>query len=139
MTTEDNTTPEQPKEIVHGIIKGQTTSTGATMYEGLGNAHMSFNGIKYLEACNGDILIRGQHGLRDHIIPLRKAVGKYFEWMDLTYAYCRAGVQGWDEMMDIAKDLKARIFEAVAQRKQLQEPIPDDVSEFCKKYGEATK
>lgn len=116
--------PEQPKEIVHGIIKGQTTSTGATMYDGLSEAHMSFNGIGYLESISGDVLLRGRNGQRDVLFPLERAAQRYFEWMDLTATYARNGVKGWDEMMDIAKDFKAKICEAVEQRKKLEFPIP---------------
>ena len=124
MTTEDNTTPEQPKEIVHGIIKGQTTSTGATMYDGLDNAHMSFTGIGCLEAVSGDVVLRGRNGQRDVLFPLERAAQRYFEWMDLVAAYARNGVAGWDEAYDIAKDFRAKICEAVAQRKKLEFPVP---------------
>ena len=126
-TPEDNkldVTPEQPKEIVHGIIKGQTTSTGATMYDGLANAHMSFTGIGCLEAISGDIILRGRHGQRDVLFPLERAAQRYFEWMDLVAAYARNGIQGWQEAYDIAKDFKAKICEAVAQRKKLEFPVP---------------
>ena len=116
--------PEQPREVVNGIIKGQTTSTGATMYDGLADAHMSFSGIGCLESISGDIILRGRNGQRDVLFPLERAAERYFEWMDLTAAYARNGVKGWDEMMDIAKDFKAKICEAVEQRKKLEFPIP---------------
>ena len=124
MTTEDNITPEQPKEVVHGIIKGQTTSTGATMYDGLAHAHMSFTGIGCLEAVGGVIILRGRNGQRDVLFTLERAAKRYFEWMDLVAAYARNGIQGWQEAYDIAKDFKAKICEAVAQCKQLETPVP---------------
>lgn len=110
-----------------GPIKGKKTKTGADMYEGLSDAHMSFAGIRVFEAAGGDIILRGRNGQRDVLFPLEKAVQKYTEWTDLTYTYARQGIHGWDEMMDIGKEFRARIDEACDQRKKLNRPIPDSV------------
>lgn len=121
-------------DVSHGIIKGVTTDTGATMYDGLADARMSFNGIGLLEAIAGDVVLRGRNGQRDVLFPLERAVRRYFEWMDLTMAYARNGVAGWDTMMDIAKDFRAKILEAANQRRKenasgtgVTRPIPEDV------------
>jgi len=49
-------------------------------------------------------------------------------------AYARNGVAGWDTMMDIAKDFRAKILEAANQRRKenasgtcVTRPIPEDV------------
>lgn len=120
-----------PKDVSFGVIKGQTTSTGATMYDGLENAHMSFSGIGCLEAISGDVVLRGRNGQRDVLFPLERAVQRYFEWMDLTTAYARNAVEGWTEMMDIAQDFKAKICEAVAQRKKENMPIPENAAKVA--------
>ena len=125
-------------DVSFGIIKGQTTATGATMYDGLADAHMSFNGIGCLEAINGDVVLRGRNGQRDVLFPLERAVERYFEWMDLTAAYARNGIKGWDEMMDLAKDFRAKICEAVAQRKHDGREVPEDAAKVAG-YLEAKK
>lgn len=118
-------------DVSHGIIKGMTTSTGATMYDGLADAHMSLTGIGCLEAISGDVVLRGRHGQRDVLFKLERAADRYFEWMDLTCAYARAGVKGWDDMMDLAKDFKAKICEAVAQRQREGRPIPENAAKIA--------
>ena len=132
----DNENPfdidQQPstEEDSYGKIKGVTTSTGADVYAGLSNAHMTFDGIRYLEALNGNVILRGRNGIRDRIFTLEKATQKYLEWMNMTYAYARQGISGWDQMMDIGKDFKARICEAVAQRKKLGLKVPADAQQL---------
>ena len=111
-------------DVSHGIIKGATTSTGATMYDGLADAHMSFDGIGILEAVSGDVLMRGRNGQRDVLFPLERAVQRYFEWMDLTLAYARNAIAGWDTMMDIAQDFKAKILEAANHPRKEGREIP---------------
>ena len=121
-------------DVSHGIIKGATTSTGATMYDGLADAHMSFDGIGILEAVSGDVILRGRNGQRDVLFPLERAVQRYFEWVDLTMAYCRNGIANWDTMMDIAQDFKARILEAADQRRKEGREVPADVLKMEGKF-----
>ena len=123
-------TPADPRENAYGKIVGETTAKGADVYAGLSNAHMTFDGIARLQSLNGDIVMRGAHGQRDILFPLEKAVNKYNEWMAMTYAYAKQGIAGWTEMMDIAKELKARIAEAASQRQKTGDKIPDDVRVF---------
>ena len=124
-------TEQENPDVSFGVIKGQTTSTGATMYDGLDNARMSFSGIGCLEAISGDVVLRGRNGQRDVLFPLERAVQRYFEWMDLTTAYLKNGVEGWSEMMDIAQDFKAKICEAVAQRKKANMPVPENAAKVA--------
>ena len=127
------------QEDAYGRIKGAKTETGADIYAGLTNAHMSFDGIKCLEAVNGNIVIRGRNGMRDHIIKLEKALERYFNWMDLVTNYCKLGVQGWQTAFDIAVDFKAKICEAVEQRMQAQEQVPAAALEFYERATAAKK
>ena len=113
-----------------GPIKGKKTDTGADVYESLADVHLSFDGFKVFEANSGDIILRGRNGMRDHLFPLDRAVQKYLDWMDLVYTYARAGIAGWSEAYDIAKEFRARIDEAVAQRKKLNRPIPENVEKL---------
>lgn len=127
------------QEDAYGRIKGAKTDTGADVYAGLTNAHMSFDGIKCLEAVNGNIVIRGRNGMRDHIVPLEKAITRYFNWMDLVTNYCKLAVSGWETAFDIAVDFKAKICEAIEQRMQEGEKVPVDALEFYERATAAKK
>lgn len=118
-------------ENAYGKIVGETTKTGADVYAGLANAHMSFDGIARLQAVSGDIVMRGRNGQRDILFPLEKATAKYNDWMAMTYSYAKQGIAGWTEMMDIAKEFKARIEEAISQRKKMGRKAPADALKLC--------
>ena len=130
MTEDDitlsNNPVQEPEVDAYGKVKGAKTAKGADVYAGLSNVHLSFNGIGCLEAVSGDVVLRGRNGQRDVLFPLEKAVNRYLEWMDMTHAYALRGLKNWPEMMDIAQDFKAKICEAVEQRKQMQLDIPKD-------------
>lgn len=138
ITLSDTPTPE-PETDAYGKIKDIKTDKGADMYAGLSNAIMSFDGIGLLEAISGEIILRGRNGQRDVLFPLEKAVRKYFDWMDMVHLYASRGIRGWDTMMDIAQDFKAKICEAVEQRKQMQLDIPKDALQFLEMTTAAKK
>ena len=124
-----NPIPE-PEADAYGKVKDAKTDKGADVYLGLDNAHMSFDGIKCLEVAGPDIVLRGRNGQRDVLFPLEKATQKYLDWMDIVYAYARNGIHGWDTMMDLANEFKARICEAVAVRKKLGMEVPADAQKL---------
>lgn len=100
------------------------------VYKGLHDSVQSFNGIKLLEAINGNIVLRGRNGQRDVIFPLEKAVEKYNDTMMTVSHYARYGVRGWDTLKDIADDFKARICEAVKQRRSMRLEVPQNALIF---------
>lgn len=108
-----------------GIIKGKKTNTGADVYDSMQDVHLSFDQFRYMEAVNGDIVLRGRNGGRDHLFPLEKAAAKYVNWMDLVYSYFRNGINGWDTAFEIGKEFRARICEAVEQRKKEGRDVPE--------------
>ena len=138
ITIANNTTPP-PETDAYGKVKGAKTDKGADVYAGLSNVHLSFDGIKHLEAISGDIILRGRGGQRDVLFPLEKAVRKYFDWMDMVHLYASRAINGWPEMMDIAQDFKARICEAVEQRKQMQMDVPKEALQFATAMEAAKK
>ena len=138
LSRSDTPTPE-PETDAYGKIKGAKTDKGADVYAGLSNAHLSFTGIGGMEAISGDIILRGRHGQRDVLFPLEKAVRKYFDWMDMVHMYASRGINGWTEMMDIAQDFKARICEAVEQRKKMQLDVPKEALQFATTMEAAKK
>ena len=143
MTEDDitlsNTPTPEPETDAYGKIKDIKTDKGADLYAGLSNAIMSFDGIGLLEAISGEIILRGRNGQRDVLFPLEKAVRKYFDWMDMVHLYASRGIRGWDTMMDIAQDFKAKICEAVEQRKQMQMDVPKEALQFATAMEAAKK
>ena len=101
------------------------------MYNSLHESTQTFSGIKCFEVINGNIVLRGRKGIRDHIIPLEKSVDKYYDTIDLVHKYALYGIRGWDTLKDLADELKYRILEAVKQRESLKLPVDEKVLKFC--------
>lgn len=94
----------------------------------------TFGGIGLFEVVNGDIVLRGRHGHRDHLFPLHRAVEKY-EWaMDMAMNMMRTGLKGWDTMIDFSKDLEAKICEAVDQRRSMNLDTCKEALDFYAKH-----
>lgn len=89
-----------------------------------------FPGIGLLEMRGGQIVLRGRNGQRDTLFPLEKAVAKYSSTMETVHAMARGGQRGWDTLMEIAQDFRARIIEAVKYRMAKNEPIPPAAAAF---------
>ena len=90
----------------------------------------SFDKIGLMEAMHGDVILRGRNGERDHLIPLDKAIEKYYTALDAVMVYLRNGQRGWDTLKDIADDLKHRILEAIEQRRKIGRPVLEDALKF---------
>ena len=100
------------------------------VYQGLHNSVQTFDKIGLFQAIDGNIVLRGRNGQRDKIFRLEDAVEKYNDTVALAQRYARYGVRGWDTLMDIAKDFKAYLKEAVKQREHLGIPIPESAKVF---------
>jgi hypothetical protein len=87
----------------------------------------SFGKIGLLEAINGNIILRGRHGERDHLYPLEKALQKYDETAAYAAKMLMYGMPQWDEMMQINEEFKFRILEALNQRRSLNIETPKEL------------
>lgn len=87
----------------------------------------SFGKIGLLEAVNGNIVLRGRHGERDHVFPLEKALQKYDETAIYAARMLKYGLPQWDEMMQINEEFKFRILEALNQRRSLNIETPKEL------------
>lgn len=96
----------------------------------------SFNKFGLFEAINGNLVLRGRHGERDHIYPLERAVKKYEEQKRYAYKMWRIAMPGWDDMEEINKDFKFNILEAIKQRRSLNMPIPVEAIQFEIAHGD---
>lgn len=90
----------------------------------------AFDGIGLLEAVNGNVVLRGRHGERDHLYPLDKAIRRFNETERMIAAMARTGMRGWDTLMDINKDMRGKILDAVKQRRSLNMDIPQAALDF---------
>lgn len=97
----------------------------------------SFCKIGLLEAINGDIVLRGRHGERDHIFPLEKALQKYEDTAQYAARMLMYGMPQWDEMMQINEEFKFRILEALQQRRSLNIETPKDLLEKLLMFEQA--
>lgn len=103
-------------------------------YEGFGTSTQYFRHIGFLEVLCGDLVLRGRHGERDHLYPLDKAIARYVDTMRFCMKMARSGIKGWDVLKDICDDFKAKILEAVEQRRKLNRDIPQLALLFEQKY-----
>lgn len=90
----------------------------------------SFDKIGLFEVKNGDVVLRGRHGERDHVYPIDKAISRYNETQKMLFAMARHAIRGWDTLGDVVKDLRGKILEAVEQRRKLNRFIPKVALEF---------
>jgi len=104
-------------------------------YHGLHESTQTFGKIGLVEAVNGNVVLRGREGERDHLYPIGKALKRYHETVKMYTSMARHGIRGWDTMVDIANELKAAICEAVGQRKSLNLDTPADVLSFVDMHG----
>ena len=102
--------------------------TKASKYDSLGNAKQSFNGIKFIQALNGQVVIRGRQGQRDMLYPLHRAVKMFFR-MGLFYQKLKKNAPAIVyQFKAVLKDFGAKILQAVKQRAAMNQPLPPGVS-----------
>lgn len=118
-------------------IKNKTTASGETVYDSLNGAAMVFHGFAGFDVRGYDVVLKGAHGkMRDHIIPLHKAVEKYYAACRLCASLVKAGTRGWDELADILHDFRAKIGEATSARLFNNIPVEEDVLSFVDRAKE---
>lgn len=89
-----------------------------------------------LEAVNGNVVLRGRHGERDHIYPLEKAIRKYYDTRHYAIKMMQTGFPNWDVMMDLNREFKFMILEALKQRRKENIPIPQILLDFEAIHGD---
>jgi len=107
----------------------------ADMYPNLLDSTQTFDAVGLLEAVQGDVVLRGRHGERDHLYPLPRAIAWSRNADDIALRMCRFGIKGWDTMKDIADDLRAKVLEAIRQRRALGRPVPPAAVRYEQRGG----
>jgi len=116
------------------IIQDKKTHSGEDVYDSLNGATMVFHGFAGFDVRGFDVVLKGAHGkMRDYIIPLEKAVEKYYHICQMYDGLIRAGTKGWDELGDILHDFRAKIMEASDARLAKGMEVPKDVLEFVER------
>lgn len=110
--------------------KKRNGKPAADIYPNFLDSTQTFGAIGLLEAVQGDVILRGRHGERDHLYPLPKAIAWSRNADTMTLSMLKHGVKGWDTMKDISDDLRAKILEAINQRRALGRPIPPAAIRF---------
>jgi len=116
------------------IIQDKKSHTGEDVYDSLNGATMVFHGFAGFDVRGFDVVLRGAHGkMRDYIIPLEKAVEKYYHICQMYDGLVRAGTKGWDELGDILHDFRAKIMEASDARLAKGMTVPKEVLDFVER------
>lgn len=118
--------------------KPEETDTGNESQAASSSAQ-SYSKIGWFDVKNGDVVLRGRHGERDHIYPLHAAITRYEESQQMLFAQVRNGIRGWDTFADVIKDMRAKILEAIEQRRHLNLPIPQEALKFEQLHGDTKK
>ena len=113
----------------------EETKPAEPTYESVGDAHFTFRKIGMFEAKGGDVILRGRHGERDHLIPLDSALSMYYSRIAYMNKVAQYNVLAGGELKDICDEFRARICEAVDQRKKENREVPQEVQRF---YDEVT-
>ena len=104
-----------------------------------GGEAQSFNKIGLFDVHNGDVVLRGRHGERDHIYPIHAAIKRYEESQQILFVQVRHGIRGWDTFADIVRDMRAKILEAIEQRRSLNLDIPPEAIKFEQLHRDSKK
>jgi|BioPla2DNA2_1021312.scaffolds.fasta_scaffold00904_13 hypothetical protein len=94
----------------------------------------SFSKIGALQAISGDIKLVGRDGERDHLFSPETSIDKYYMASDKVVRMHKMSDPGWMTYQEIANDLKARIFEALDQRRSLDRPISEKALMFEQRH-----
>lgn len=111
----------------------------ADKYMGFHNSTQTFSVVGRLEVVNGNVVLRGREGERDHIYPLHRAVRRYYDTVKMTNSMVKYGVRGWDTLFDIQKEFREKILEAIKQRYSMNIELEPEVAEFYQRFNPGDK
>lgn len=136
------TTPSDTKDELNDSpnpAKGQSTlKKNVDLYPNFRESTQVFPGIGMFEAVAGDVVLRGRKGHRDHIYPMHRAISRYYETVEMIMSMVKHGIRGWDTLLDINKDFKGNILEAIKQRRSLNLPLDQAMLDFEQKETPTT-
>ena len=87
------------------------------------NVSQGFGKIGYLAAEGGVLKLYGRNGERDHLYPLDTAVKRHAWVKHAATKMFKNGINGWQEMVEIEQDMRAKILECIKQRRSMNLPM----------------
>lgn len=103
----------------------------AKQYQNFSSSHQSFDEIKFIEAVDGVVILRGKEGRPDHMYPLSLISQRFWRWFGIYKNWMKDGfTTQCDELGQVLEMIGARIQEAIVQRTKGNTlfPVPDWVS-----------
>ena len=95
----------------------QEVKKSTKMYSDFAHSKQTFDQVRLFEVFNGDVILRGQRGQRDHVYPLAKACKRFWRMYDMYRWWMLHGFKTQcEELKLILADLGHKIQEAIAQR-----------------------
>ena len=89
----------------------------ADKYEDFAHSKQTFPNVRFLEAFNGDVILRGRNGQRDMVYPQHKAAQRFWRMYDMMNYWAQQGfTTQTEEGIQVLENLGAKIQEAIAQR-----------------------
>lgn len=95
----------------------QNVKKSADKYEDFAHSKQTFPNVRFLEAFNGDVILRGRDGQRDRAYPLHKAAQRFWRMYDMMNYWAKQGFQSQtQEGIQVLENLGAKIQQAIVQR-----------------------
>ena len=99
------------------VMPKQSVKKSVPVYDNLSSSKQTFDQVRYLEAINGDVVLRGKQGRRDQLYPLHRASRRFWRWYLIYTKWMKAGFDTQcDELKQVLEMLGAKIQEAIVQR-----------------------
>lgn len=100
------------------------------VYNSFGESRQSFDKVGLFEVFNGDLILRGRHGERDHVYPIHRALERFWRQLDIyKYWQLNGFFTQCQEWRYVLQDFGHKVLEALAQRVAGQSSNPPPA--FC--------
>ena len=116
-------------ELEKNKVENKTEDTVRTA-----DVHQRFGKVGFLAAEGGVLKLYGRNGERDHLYPLDTAIRRHAWLLHVSGKMFKNGIAGWDEMTEIAEDIRAKILEAIRQRRSLNLSLTDEMLKFEQRH-----
>lgn len=95
-------------------------------HEGIEGSSQTFNGIGLIDVnpADGNLILRGRHGERDHVVPVERALKWYVDAGRMSDALFRNGAKGWDTLLELRSEIKGKLLDAIKIRRKNNIPVP---------------
>lgn len=98
----------------------------AGAHEGIAGSSQTFDGIGLIDVnpADGNLILRGRHGMRDRAVPVERALKWYTDAGRMAEAMLRNGVRGWDVLLEVRSEIKGKLLDSIRIRRKNNIPVP---------------